>query len=131
MRTLAAAIPFLLLCILQGGCRSGVTRDTGAPAAEWPSYGNNPENSRYSPLTEITPATVGHLKVAWIYHTGDVSDGKGTWHGERVRTPSTFEATPLVIEGTMYLVTPFNRIIAIDPETGAEKWQFDPQIDRL
>jgi len=57
------------------------------------------------------------------YHTGDVSDG-----GDG-RRKSAFEATPIAAEGTMYLSTPFNRVVALDPETGREKWSFDPKID--
>ncbi|HVN77903.1 MAG TPA: pyrroloquinoline quinone-dependent dehydrogenase [Terriglobia bacterium] len=72
-----------------------------------------------------------HLKVAWTYHTGDVSKGDGTWNGQRIWAKSTFEATPLLVEGTLYVVSPFNRIIALDPETGREKWVFDPKIDRI
>src|SRR5438309_1551563 len=45
------------------------------------------------------------------------------------RRKSAFEATPIVAEGTMYLSTPFNRVVALDPETGREKWSFDPKID--
>ena len=64
------------------------------------------------------------LKVAWIYHTGDVSDGK------TCPQRSAFETTPLVVDGVMYLTTPFSRLIALDPETGKEIWAFDPKIDQ-
>jgi quinoprotein glucose dehydrogenase len=74
-------------------------------------------------LTEINKRNVGELKVAWEYHTGDVSDGSDN------RRKSAFEATPIVADGTMYFSTPFNRVIALDPETGCEKWSFDPKID--
>jgi quinoprotein glucose dehydrogenase len=98
---------------------------------EWPTYGNDQGNSRYSPLTEITKDNVRYLKLAWTYHTGDVSEGTGTWHGQKVWAKSTFEATPLVVDDTLYLASSFNRIIALDPETGREKWAFDPKIDRI
>ena len=62
---------------------------------------------------------------------GDVSDGKGTWNGQKVWAKSTFEATPLMTDGTLYIATPFNRIIALDPETGKEKWTFDPKLNRI
>src|SRR5262249_42807848 len=57
------------------------------------------------------------------YNPGDVSDGSGN------RRKSAFEATPVVTSGVMYLSTPFNRVIALDPETGRERWSFDPKID--
>lgn len=106
-------------------------RDPRAPVAEWPSYGGDPGNSRYSPLTEINKDNVANLHVAWTYRTGDVSEGTSIWNGQRVRSRSTFEATPLMVDNTLYIVTPFNRIIALDPETGTQKWIFDPKIDRI
>jgi len=106
-------------------------RDSSAPREEWPTYGNDPGSSRYSPLTEITKGTVPDLQVAWTYHTGDVARAASTWQGQKVWAKSTFEATPLVVEDTLYVATSFNRIIALDPETGREKWAFDPKIDRI
>src|SRR5215471_6371542 len=93
------------------------------PIADWPYYGGDAGGSRYSPLTQINRANVAQLKTAWEYHTGDVSDGSGG------RRKSAFEATPIVSDGTMYVSTPFNRVIALDPESGSEKWSFDPKID--
>jgi len=95
----------------------------GGPVAEWPSYANDPGGMRYSPLDEINRDNVSQLKVAWIYHTGDVSNGE---HGG---SKSGFENTPIVVDGTMYISTPFCRVVALDPETGAEKWSYDPRVD--
>jgi quinoprotein glucose dehydrogenase len=64
-------------------------------------------------LTEITKANVGSLKVAWMYRTGDVSEGNSTWEGQKVWARSTFEATPLMVDDTLYIATPFDRIIAL------------------
>ena len=91
--------------------------------ADWPYYGGDAGGSRYSPLTQIDRSNVGELKVSWEYHTGDISDGSDN------RRKSEFEATPIVVDGTMYLSTPLNRVVALDPETGREKWSFDPKID--
>jgi quinoprotein glucose dehydrogenase len=76
---------------------------------------------RYSPLTQINRDNVSRLKVAWVFHTGDISDG----HGNRKR--SGFETTPLMVDGTLYLTTPFNRVIALDPENGKQHWAYDPK----
>ena len=108
-----------------------MVRDPEAAVEEWPTYGNDPGSARYSPLSEITKGNVGKLKVAWTYRTGDVSDGTGTWNGQKVWARSTFEATPLMVDDTLYIATPFNRIIALDPETGKQKWTFDPKLDRI
>ncbi|MGH7248380.1 MAG: PQQ-binding-like beta-propeller repeat protein, partial [Pseudomonadota bacterium] len=64
------------------------------------------------------------LKVAWTFHTGDLSDGS-KWIPR-----SAFEATPLDIHGVLYVTTPFNRLIALDAESGARLWAFDPKLDR-
>ena len=90
---------------------------------EWAYYGHDAGGARYSPLTQINRENVSTLKVAWTFHTGDVSDGRGD------RKRSGFETTPLLVDGTLYLTTPFNRIIALDPETGAQRWAYDPKID--
>ena len=89
-------------------------------AQEWRNYGNDPGGSKYSPLKQINKTNVSSLKVAWTYHTGDVSDGSE--HPSR----SAFETTPMVIDGVLFLSTPFSRVIALHAETGRELWFFDP-----
>jgi quinoprotein glucose dehydrogenase len=91
--------------------------------AEWPTYGNDPGGMRYSPLSLINRENVSKLKVAWMFHTGDISDGS------RDRRRSGFEATPILVDGTLYFTTGFNRVIALDPETGKQRWAYDPKID--
>ena len=93
-------------------------------AQEWRYYGGDAGGMKYSPLKQITRANVASLKPAWTFHTGEISDGKT----ELSRT--TFEATPLVVDGVMYLTTPYNRLIALDPETGKQQWAFDPKLDK-
>ena len=93
-------------------------------AQEWPHYGNDIGGSKYSPLKQINKQTVTRLKEAWTYHTGDISDG--TTYPVR----SAFECTPLVVDGVMYVSTPFCRVVALEAETGKELWSFDPKIDK-
>jgi quinoprotein glucose dehydrogenase len=97
--------------------------DLSGPVAEWHYYGGNAGGQRFSPLNQITADNVDRLEVAWVYHTGDVSSGSDK-HG-----PTTFQATPLVAENSLYFCTPFNRVIALDAETGAEQWIFDPETE--
>src|SRR5437773_10139505 len=93
-------------------------------AQEWPAYAGDPGGSKYSRLSQINRENVSRLKVAWTFHTGDMSDGS-------VYPPrSAFEGTPLVIDGVMYVTTPFSRLIALDAETGKQIWAFDPKIDK-
>src|SRR5579863_2919923 len=96
---------------------------SGGPLDDWPFYGHDAGGMRYSRLTEINRANVSRLKVAWTFHTGDISDGS------RNRQKSGFETTPILVDGTLYLTTPFNRVIALDPQTGRQRWAFDPKID--
>ena len=76
--------------------------------------------ARYSPLTQITPENVGHLKVAWIYHMKPVPAAGSA--SNSVLRPS--EDQPLVIGNTMFVVTPYSRVVALDPASGKEKWVF-------
>jgi quinoprotein glucose dehydrogenase len=93
-------------------------------AQEWRFYGGDPGGTKYSALEQINKKNVAKLKVAWVYDTGDFSDGT------EYPTRSGFETTPLVIDGVMYLTTPFCRLIALGAETGEKLWDFDPQIDK-
>jgi len=93
-------------------------------AQEWRFYGGDPGGAKYSALKDINRANVARLRPAWIFHTGDLSDGT------RWPTRSAFESTPIVVDGVMYVTTPFSRLIALDPETGREIWSFDPGLDR-
>ena len=91
---------------------------------DWPVYGHDPGGMRFSPLTQITRENVAQLKVAWTFHTGDISDGSGG------RKRSGFETTPILVDGTLYLTTGFNRVIALDPETGKQRWAYDPLVEQ-
>ncbi len=118
------AFAFAMLLILSVLPIVGHAGADGVPVAgEWPNYGNDPGGMRFSPLKQINRKNVSKLKTAWVYHTGDISDGH---EGPR----SGFETTPLFIADTLYITTPFNRVIALDPATGRERWAFDPKIDR-
>jgi quinoprotein glucose dehydrogenase len=97
----------------------------GGPVAGWPEYGNTPGGTRHSPLTQITPGNVNRLEVAWTHHHGDIEDGS---NGTGVR--SSFQATPILVDDTLYFCTPFNRVIAVDAETGQQRWQYDPHTSR-
>ena len=87
-----------------------------APATDWPSVHQNLAGTRYSTLTQITPANVAALRPAWVYHMRPAAGPTGALRFQ------LSEVTPLVVGGTMYLATPYGRIVALDPATGAEKW---------
>ena len=97
--------------------------DTGnaVPDGEWHQYGRTQYGQRYSPLTQITPENVAKLELAWQYRTGDVRQPQDV-------TETTYQVTPLKIEDTLYLCTPHNIAIALDADTGKEKWRYNPEV---
>ena len=117
-------IPSPLLALLCAVLTAPSARAQSSAASDWPNYGNDPGGMRYSPLTQINRENVANLKVAWIFHTGDISDGSGG------KKRSGFETTPILVDGTLFFTTPFNRVIALDPETGKQLWSYDPKIDQ-
>ena len=129
-RTLQAGLTVAIVLFLAALMRESASR-LSAPAApgaagladDWPVYGHDPGGIRYSPLTEINRQNVVQLKVAWTFHTGDISQGS------QDQRRSGFETTPIVVDGTLYLTTGFNRVIALDPEKGTQRWAYDPLVD--
>lgn len=91
---------------------------------EWHSYAGDPGGAKYSRLNQITRGNVTKLQPAWRFHTGDLSDGK------TFPVRSAFEATPLMVDGVLYFPTPFNRLVALDAESGRQLWAFDPTIEK-
>ena len=84
-------------------------------AGDWTSYGRDSGGGRFSPLTQITPANVSRLEVAWTYHMNPVPQIKGA----RIPTSTT---TPLQVGGLLYLGTPYGRVVALDSATGKQRW---------
>ena len=121
-------------------------------ASQWPTYGHDAGGQRFSPLTQLTPANVGRLKIAWTYHmrppgftggargpatmegrgpggiaVGETPETPGGGGGRRGMFGSGFRpsgCTPLVINGMMYITTPYSRVAAVDPVTGKEVWSY-------
>ncbi len=123
------SIALLLTAITRQATRPRSVRAAEPPAGaagtadDWPVYGHDPGGMRYSPLEDITRENVSQLKVAWTFHTGDISDGSAD------RGRSGFECTPILVDGTLYITTGFNRVIALDPQTGGQRWAYDPFVD--
>lgn len=100
-----------------------VLRDPRAVPTEWTSSGGV-GGAHFSPLAEISRENVHRLRVAWVYRTGDVSSGTSGI------SATSFQATPIMVDGTLYFSTPFSRVVALDAERGTERWVFDPRVDR-
>src|SRR5579864_2073519 len=92
-----------------------------AIVVEWPYYGGDQGGSKYSPLTDVNRSNVSRLAVAWHWNAHERAlQPFGT-------RPGVFETTPLMIDGRLYFTTPYNRVVALDAETGRERWSFDPK----
>jgi len=110
-------------------------------SAEWPTNGHDKGNMRFSPLTQITPANVGQLQQAWVFHmrpayldnpaANPVQAGRGGRGRGGPVAPGgrgyflSSEMTPLVVHGLMILATPYRRVTAVDAVTGQQVWAYD------
>jgi len=115
--SLRKKILLLLSMFASSHLLSGASQDA---TGSWPAINLNPGATRYSPLTQITASNVNHLKVAWIYHMKPAPTAGNAL--DAVLRPS--EDQPLVIGNTMYVVTPYSRVVALDSSNGKEKWVF-------
>jgi quinoprotein glucose dehydrogenase len=102
----------------------GLSAAAAATGGGWPVYGGDSGGTRYSVLNQITRSNVSHLRVAWSYHTHALEPE--TMLNER----AAFEATPILVDGTLFLTTPFNQVVALDPASGAARWTYDPKVSR-
>ena len=96
---------------------------------DWRSYGKDSGGGHYSRASEITPENVHLLEQAWVHRSGDYQSGANTRGKIAPEIQTSFQATPLLVNETLYYCTPFNRVFALNPETGEEKWVFDPQVN--
>src|SRR5882757_559003 len=112
----AWAVAFLIV--------SPTTHAQSPDASDWGFYGGDAFGQHFSSLDQIKRENVGQLTVAWTYRTGELGEGFAR------ESKLTFEATPVLAFGLLYLETATNIVIALDPETGVQKWRYDPKIDR-
>jgi quinoprotein glucose dehydrogenase len=92
-----------------------------AATGEWTQYGNGVHGTRYSELSQITPANAANLEEAWTYHAGRLTKDRHSAH--------LYEGTPLMVDGMLYGCTPHNAVFALDPVTGKQIWRHDTPID--
>ena len=108
-----AVVAILLIASFQGYTQNGpgTVREiaNGEPTSDWRNYGNTPGGSRFAQLQDINTETVGGLKEIWRYRTGVEED---------------FKATPLNVNGMLYICAALNVVIAIDDATGKEIWSY-------
>ncbi len=90
----------------------------------WEHYGRTLSGTRYSPASAITPENASNLEVAWTYRTGDIAANY-----PKSTSAFMFQATPIKVGDTLYFCTPHDIVIALDADTGKEKWRHDPKTD--
>jgi glucose dehydrogenase len=118
-RKLACAFIFSIAIVLIDGCASmSAPRDATtsniihATNNQWPSFGRDYSNQRFSPLKQINRKNVKQLAPAWHFNSG---------------VSASFQATPIVTGGIMYLSLPFNDVVALDAKTGKQLWRYHHQ----
>ena len=111
MKKICFIVAAISICTLQA-CAQQPSATVSASIQEWPSYGRDYSNQRYSPLAQINRDNVAQLTSAWTYHSG---------------VKATFQATPIVTGGVMYLALPLNHVVALDARTGKELWRYEHQ----
>jgi quinoprotein glucose dehydrogenase len=124
---LAIASPGLASAQTSGtasGTASGNLSAASSADSGWASYGQDAGGTRYSPAAQINRDNVAQLKVAWTYRTGAL-DGID----DDLKRNAAFEATPILVDGRLYLSTPFDHVIALEPETGKKIWEYDPKLN--
>jgi quinoprotein glucose dehydrogenase len=112
-----------LLCVGMTAVARPQAAKTGQ--VEWPFYGGDQEGSKYSKLTDINAGNVSKLHVAWTWKTGELPEPA---FGSR---PGMFEVTPLMIDGVLYLSTPYSRVVALKADTGEVLWTYDSKAYEL
>lgn len=122
--TVIRMLLILTLAVLLISCGEKTPIDFNGPTAIWPDVGGGKGRQQFSPLTQINRDNVDQLQLAWTHRSGDFArsgDGSGKF--------TAFEVSPLMVNDTLYYCTPYNRLFALDPETGEERWVYDAKID--
>ncbi|MCE3284466.1 MAG: enzyme repeat family protein [Steroidobacteraceae bacterium] len=95
----------------------------GAADAGWGYFGGTSGGTRYSTAKQVDRENVGDLAVAWRYSTGELRR-----RGPELIANSSTQTTPIVVDGSLVFCTPFNRMVALDPATGRERWVYDSEV---
>jgi quinoprotein glucose dehydrogenase len=114
--------PTAVLLVFVAG--AGLLAGAAAPQArmiEWPFYGGDQAGTKWSAAADINRANVARLEVAWTWKTGERP------FPEFRTQPGAFQNTPLMIDNVLYISTPYNRVVALDAESGRELWAYDPR----
>ena len=111
----------LILCLIGWNLASFQT----GFAADWPTFGGNLASQKYSPLEQINAGNVHQLELVWSWDSADNATVATNRANGVTASPGGFKTTPLVIDGVIYVSTPFGKVAALDAVSGQEKWVFD------
>jgi quinoprotein glucose dehydrogenase len=109
--------------MMLGASIAGMSLALAGMAGTWASYGGDPGGQKYSDANHVTPQNVAELKQAWVFRTGERGEGFA------VKDKLTFQATPVLLDGTLYFSTATGRVFAIDAAKGTLRWRFDAHLD--
>jgi quinoprotein glucose dehydrogenase len=134
MRLLVLASAACVVLLAGCGKETPPAVDYSGPVADWTAYGAAPGGGHYSAATQISRENVRHLQKAWEYRSGDFRAAGAAEielvPGKKQPLPATsWQMAPILVEGTLYGCSTFNKIFALDPATGKEKWNYNPGVD--
>lgn len=112
------------------GCRQGGAIDYSGPIAGWDEATGSKGGGQFSPLTQIDKSNVGRLKIAWTWSSTDGVPGQSAKSGSSdIHSSATVEVTPIIAGNKLITCTPDHRVVAINPFTGKELWNYDPAMN--
>ena len=115
--TLVFGAAWLLADRWNGAVATPAPARASLPDVGWTHYGNDEGGSRYSPATQVDTDNVGRLAPVWVFRTGETGEGYTSAYKH------TFQATPILVDSTLFFSTAFNRVFAVDAETGEQRWR--------
>ena len=118
----------LFVAVLGAELHTPTAKEAASPHAatqadvsgDWPHFGNVQGGARFSPLEQITPHNVDKLKVAWVHRLGPDPEG----------LMGALQVTPLKVDDSVFVCTPFNDVVSLDAESGTERWRYRHPLDR-
>ena len=104
-----------LYCLFSQPAAADVILTDNPPSGDWPLYGRTYDNQRFSPLSQVNTGNVSRLELAWRYNTGKIG---------------SFQTSPIILDGVMYVTTPYNDVIALRADTGAVLWRYRHELEK-
>ena len=119
----------VLFLVASFAAESSAQPKSAKEQGEWPTWGGDPGSMHYSPLTQVNRENVANLQLAWEWDTGEEPlRGPRLPVPDNPVRPGSFENTPLVYDGVMYVSTSYNKVVTLNPDTGQVLWTYDPRI---